>query len=162
MNKFEESQQFISGTQVADYLDAYFGERGWHITPTTPHEERVLCLGDRHYRRGAKELFVEYKSGIQTHYTGNVFLETVSVDSARKAGWVYTCQADYLFYAALLDHRLLIFIPADLRRQMDELKARFREVKTGKGQNKGYDTHGLIVPLAVAEREIASKVIELP
>lgn len=161
MNKFEVSQQFKSGAEVADFLDRYFSARGWDIRPTTPHEERSLCLGDRHYRKDDEAYTVEYKSGIQTFYTGNIFLETVSVDTEDKPGWVYTCQADFIFYGALLNDRILIFKPSILRNQIDFLKQRFKEVSTRNGQNEGYNTHGLIVPLAYAEQHIASKVITL-
>ena len=78
-------------------LDHFFSEKGFHIQNTTPHEERVLCLGDRWFTSPRGQRFsVEYKSGIQTFYTGNMFLETISVDMSNKPGWVYTCQADQI------------------------------------------------------------------
>lgn len=161
MPEFTKTPQWLSGSNVAAFLDSFFGALGWQITPTTPHEERVLCLGDRHYARGADRLTIEYKSGLQTAYTGNVFLETVSVDSSNKPGWVYTCQADYIFYAALDNHKILIFRPDTLRDRIDELQVRYRTLATSRGQNVGYKTHGVIVPLAVAELELAAKVIHL-
>lgn len=161
MNSFEKTSQFISGLSVADFLDDYFTARGWAITPTTPHEERKLCLGDRHFKRDRQHLLIEYKSGLQTAKTGNVFLETISVDSKNVPGWVYTCAADYLFYGALLNKKILIFVPDKLRATIETLKTQFRTVKTGKHQNKGYDTHGVIVPLAYAEQNLAEKTIQL-
>lgn len=161
MAKFTETPQWISGLSVAYFLDRYFEALGWTITPTTRHEERDLCLGDRHFRRGDEHFLVEYKSGLQTGATGNVFLETVSVDSQGIKGWVYTCQADFIFYGALLNKKILIFKPCVLRDHINDLATRFRTAKTGKQQNKGYDTHGVVVPLEVAERELASKVISL-
>lgn len=162
MANFEETPQFVSGQSVAEYMDRFFRVRGWKVIPTTPHEERVLCLGDRHFLRDGDHYHVEYKSGIQTHYTGNVFLETVSVDSAGKAGWVYTCQADYIFYAALLDGKILIFKPEKLREEIEGLKLRFKTVKTSNNQNSGYNTHGVIVPFEYAEKHLTCKVIEIP
>lgn len=158
---FLSKPQWKSGAEVAAFLDDFFSMRGWSIEPTTAHQERVLCLGDRRFTKGAQGYFVEYKSGIQTFYTGNVFLETVSVDSQGKAGWVYTCRADYLFYAALLNRKILIFKPDQLRAQIDLLKRQFRETATAKGQNKGYNTHGLLIPLAYAENQLASRIIEV-
>lgn len=159
--KFISTPQWKSGSNVADFLDAHFTALGWDITPTTQHEERTLCLGDRHYRRGDDHLLIEYKSGIQTAVTGNVFLETISVDTADKPGWVYTCKADYIFYGALDNQKILIFRPDTLRERMTEMAGRYRTVSTSKGQNVGYRTHGVIVPLAIAEQELAAKVIEL-
>lgn len=153
------SAQFMRGKQVEYVLDAFFRARGWEIRPTTAHEERVLCLGDRHFRKGERALTIEYKSGLQTAYTGNLFLETISVDTQGKPGWVHTCRADFIFYAALGNQRILVFRPETLRQALPGLKVLFRETKTSAGQNKGYNTHGVIVPLAYAEKHLAEKVI---
>jgi hypothetical protein len=161
MTKFTDKQQFKTGKEVEAYLDDYFSRRGWQIERTTDHEERGLCLGDRHYRQPGMHLYVEYKSGIQTFYTGNVFLETVSVDTENKPGWVYTCKADYIFYAALLNGEILIMLPNKLRAEIEALKRRFRTVKTSKGQNETYNTHGVIVPLEYAEKHLTAKIIFL-
>lgn len=159
MTKFLEKAQWISGEAVADFLDTFFRGRGWHITRTTQHEERDLYLGDRHYRKGNAEYLVEYKSGIQTFYTGNVFLETISVDSQHKQGWVYTCKADFIFYAALRNGKILVLVPAKLRAEIDGLRAKFREVATSKNQNEGYNTHGVIIPLAYVEDYLTEQII---
>jgi hypothetical protein len=81
------------------------------------------------------------------------------VDSQGVPGWVYTCRADYIFYAALLNKQILIFEPDHLRAQIGMLKTRFKEVRTSNHQNDGYDTHGVIVPLSYAVRHLAKKVI---
>jgi hypothetical protein len=158
-NSFVNSPQFKSGMAVEDFLDKYFSNQ-FEIKKTTNHQERVLCLGDRIYKGNDKCFFVEYKSGIQTHYTGNVFLETISVDNPCKPGWIYTCQADFVLYAPLLDGMILVFKPDDLRKQIAELKTKFPEKSTGKGQNKGYNTHGIIIPLDYAKK-LAAKIIHL-
>lgn len=162
MQRLTDTPQFKSGDDVARFLDSYFGAE-YDIGPTTPHEERVLCLGDRVYtaRAGGHKLYIEYKSGLQTAYTLNIFLETVSVDTPCKPGWVYTCQADYIFYATLLNHKILVFRPEKLRAEIADLKTKFKEVKTGKGQNETYNTHGVIVPLTYAEKYLAGKVIHI-
>ena len=161
MTDFLEKQQWKSGEEVANFLDGFFGRRGWRIEATTRHEERDLRLGDRHFTKGAVHYYVEYKSGIQTYHTGNIFLETVSVDTQAKAGWVYTCRADYIFYAALLNGKILIMQPPTLRAAIETLKTRFREVKTTKGQNETYDTHGLLVPLEYAEKHLTKQILLL-
>jgi hypothetical protein len=155
------SPQFKRGKDVEAFLDDFFRFRGWYIEQTTAHEERALCLGDRHFSKGDQKLTIEYKSGIQTFYSGNVFLETISVDTQGKPGWVYTCKADYIFYAALLNGKILVFKPDYLRSVIDDLKTRFREVPTSNNQNKGYNTHGVIVPLDYAMRYLATKIIEV-
>lgn len=158
---FTELPQFKRGMAVEAYLDKFFRLQGWKIKRTTAHQERVLCLGDRIFKKEGKSYFVEYKSGIQTHYTGNVFLETISVDTEDKPGWVYTCQADYLMYACLLDGIILVFKPDTLRNEIDELEKIFPTLKTSKNQNEGYDTHGVIVPLDYARDNLVLSVIEI-
>ena len=160
MRNLTETDQFKNGADVANWLDIYFEAKGFTIEPTTPHEERVLCLGDRKYTKGPKLFFIEYKSGIQTYYTGNVFIETISVDNPCAPGWAYTCQADFIFYAALLNRKILIFQPEKIRAEIADLKSKFKSTKTGKGQNE-YHTHGVLVPLDYAESHLAQKVITL-
>ena len=75
------SHQFKSGKNVEAFLDDYFRYRGWVVELTSAHEEQVQHLGDRHFTRDGDTWLIEYKSGVQTFYTGNVFLETISVDS---------------------------------------------------------------------------------
>lgn len=150
------TEQYITGKEVEATLDDFFRGRGWQIIQTTKHQERTLCKGDRKFIRRDKVYFVEYKSGIQTYYTGNVFLETVSVDTTGAPGWVYTCQANFILYAALLNHKILVFRPPDLRDRIEGLKRIFPTKKTGKGQNQGYDTYGVIVPLAYAEARLSA------
>lgn len=159
MGKLTDTPQYSNGMMVEDFLDRFFRHRGWHIERVTPHEERKLHLGDRKFSKNNETYFVEYKSGIQTYYTGNIFLETISVDSNDTPGWVYTCQANYIFYATLLNHKILVFLPDKLRAEIEELKTKFRVVKTSKGQNEGYNTHGVLVPLDYAETNLAEKVI---
>lgn len=159
---FESTPQFKNGKTIEDYLDGYFGTKGgFDIELLTADEERRQCLGDRRFHKNDKSYLVEYKSGIQTFYTGNVFLETVSVDTAGKPGWVYTSRADFIVYAAVLNKKLLIFRPGHLRREIEALKMRFPSRKTSKGQNKDYNSEGVLVPLRYAEDHLAAKVIKI-
>jgi hypothetical protein len=157
-----DTVQFANGKQVEAYLDQFFWAQGFVIKPTTSYEERRLCLGDRRFTApDGKPFYVEYKSGIQTYYTGNIFLETISVDTQRKLGWVYTCQADFIYYTALLNRKILVFRPNKLRAEINTLKSKFKETKTGNRQNKGYNTHGVLVPLEYAEKYLAERVITI-
>lgn len=161
MARLIDTPQWTSGQSVERWLDDYFTGFGWIIERTSQHQERVLCLGDRQFNTGSETFYVEYKSGIQTFYTGNIFLETVSVDTENKPGWVYTCKANYIMYAALLNKQILVFLPDALRAAIEDLKRKFREVPTSKGQNATYKTWGVIVPMAYARDELAYHVYEL-
>jgi hypothetical protein len=158
MTNLTQTDQFKNGKEVEAWLDLYFRDR-FTIWQTTSHEERALCLGDRKYSKGDKIFYVEYKSGKQTFFTGNVFLEIISNDTACAPGWVYTCQADFILYAALLNHKILVFRPEKLRAKIADLKIKFRIGKTD--IQNSYHTHGVLVPLDYAEKNLAEKVIVL-
>lgn len=155
------NNQLKNGKDMEAWLDKFFRLRGWQITQTTPYQERVLYLGDRHFVKDGMHLLIEYKGDLKTAYTQNIFLETISVDSVQKPGWVYSCRADIIFYAALLNHKILVFRPEKLRQQIDGLKRKFPEVATQKHLNEGYNTHGLLVPFVYAEERLAEKVIRV-
>jgi len=155
-----DTPQWIEGMAVEKFLDKFFAARGWEIFRTTPRQERGLCLGDRLFVKGKWHYFVEYKSGMQTAVTGNIFLETISVDAAGRPGWVYTCTADWLMYACLGNGKILVLEPERLRSCIERLKEKFHVAHTG-SQNKGYQTHGVVVPLAFAETEIAVQVVTI-
>lgn len=142
---FTKSDQFTRGKLVEKLLDLYLNQ-WFDITKTTDYQERVACLGDRKFKLGDGCRYVEYKSGIQTSITGNLFLETVSVDAAEKPGWVITCQADWLIYALVFEYELLFFKPDRLRGFLPALKQRYQEKPTANKQNPNYKTWGLIVP----------------
>lgn len=163
MNRFTDLSQFKRGKDVEAWLDRYYESKGYKIRQTTRHEERGLCLGDRQFTYGERTIFIEYKSGIQTFYTGNLFLETISVDDPVqfRQGWIYTCRADYIVYATLLNGCLLVFEPPTLRSRVEELKRLFPERPTSNGQNDGYNTHGLLVPFEWARDHLAVTVVDL-
>ena len=161
MNRLIKTPQWKSGQDVEKFLDEYYSSRGFSIERLSDAEERQQHLGDRRFIRDGQAFLVEYKSGLQTSYTGNIFLETISVDTANIPGWVYTCQADYIFYACLPLGKILIFIPDDLRARIEGLKNKFKTVSTSKGQNVGYKTWGVIIPLEYAETELAHKIVYL-
>lgn len=158
-NSLVASSQFKRGMEAENYLDQYFGTQ-FEITRTTSYQERSLCLGDRIYKNAAGSFFVEYKSDTRAHVTGNVFFETISVDNPCKPGWVYTCQSDYILYAILLSKTILIFKPPVLRKNIAEMKAKFREGAASKDQGEDYKTYGVIVPLHYA-KTLAAKIILL-
>ena len=92
---------------------------------------------------------VEYKTDYKAAETGNAFVETVSVDTAGKAGWAYSSEADYLIYFIPGDGLIYIIALEVLRR---ELPRWVREYPLRTAQNEGYATHGLLVPLDEFER----------
>lgn len=141
-------------------LDAIF-KKDWKIEELTLDQERA-GMGDRRFtnRQTGESLLIEYKADESAARIGNAFVETISVDSTNKPGWAYTCQADYIFYYLPLDGLIYIYRPCTIRRHLPEWQKQFKTAHTNKGQNDGYNTHGVLVPLGEFER-CADKVVNL-
>lgn len=150
------SNQFKQGTNGESALDRFFGDQ-FEITAVSRKLQRRGIDRIFRSRAGDNLLRVEYKTDYLAHKTGNAFIETVSVDSAGKRGWVHTSEADYLIYYVVED--LLIYVVAftTLRRVLPGWLKRY---PTKKAPNSGYFTHGLLVPLRELE-EHAEAVISI-
>lgn len=149
------TQQLKQGKRYEDFLDGYF-EPEWLIAPMPEYWERKYFFGDRIFVRRSdyKQVqFIEYKSDESASRTGNLFIETVSVDSTvpPKPGWAVTCQANFIFYYLPLDSKILIFRPNVLRDNLESWRHRYREVPTAPGKNSGYQTWGILLPVEIAE-----------
>ncbi|SHF74073.1 hypothetical protein SAMN02745218_02986 [Desulfofundulus australicus DSM 11792] len=136
------------GEDGEHFLDRFFSGR-FHIYPVTRRQQRQGI--DRIFvnRETGKVLKVEYKTDYQAGRTGNAFLETVSVDTEGKKGWVYTSKADYLLYFVVEDLLIYAIRFKTLRRLFPTWLKKYR---TGKAVNEGYTTHGLLVPLTEFEK----------
>ena len=98
---------------------------------------------------------VQYKADWTASRTGNVFIETVSVDSQNVAGWAYTSVAQLLVY--YLPNSAIAYV-APMLAIRDAVKewAQARQEKTI--PNGSYNTRGLPIPLEeFAERCLAQK-----
>jgi hypothetical protein len=127
-------------------LDRFFS-RWYRIIPASAqHQRRGI---DRVFVAGTRRIAVEYKSDSTAARTGNAFVETVSVDTAGKPGWVYTSQADFLVYFIPPDDLVYVLRPATLRKA---LPGWLRRYPVRAIPNAGYHTHGVLVPLDEFER----------
>lgn len=160
MSWFTKSDQFVRGKNHENDLDDYFRGKGYMITPTSYQEERQLKLGDRIFEKDRQRYYVEYKADESASRTGNAFVETISVDTDNIPGWAYTCKADYIFYYLPLDKRIFIFTPHTLQSALNVWQKQYPTRPTSKGQNKGYNTHGVLVPLREFGKR-ADKVMDL-
>ncbi len=86
---------------------------------------------------------VEYKFDIASSRTGNLFFETVSVDTRNVPGWGWSSQADYWIFL-LPSMEVLVVEPSQLR----TLAWQYRDQLVDKAiQNLGYKTMGIAIPL---------------
>lgn len=91
---------------------------------------------------------VEYKTDHRAADTGNAFIETVSVDSAGKAGWAYKSAAQYLLYYLPQTGVIYCLQMTAIRKHLPRWRD---EYPTTSAQNDTYNTHGILVPLSEFE-----------
>ena len=148
--------QKARGDAGEQFLDRWFAAK-YEIRLATRQEQRRGI--DRIFtrRQTGKRFTVEYKTDYKAAQTGNAFVETVSVDTAGKAGWAYSSQADYLLYY-IPGNDLIYVLALEVLRW--ELPRWVREYPLRAAQNEGYATHGVLVPLHEFE-EHAEAVISI-
>lgn len=152
------TDQLDKGKQAESQLDAHFADV-CDIRPATDEEQRRGI--DRWFtnRQTGRVVSVEYKTDWTAARTGNAFIETTSVDTAHKAGWAYTCEAEWLLYfcpgtggeqAYWVN---LYALRRALARWVNQYPARTIP-------NDGYNTVGVLVPLAEME-QVAQQVVNI-
>lgn len=144
------------GVAAEERLDKHFGN-WFDITPATDAEQRKGI--DRHYhlRLDGRRFTVEYKCDRLAHKTGNVFIETVSVDRAHRSGWGYTCTADWLLYYVPYSELIYMLRMRDVTKSLPGWERQYTHKAV---QNASYQTHGVLVPLVEFEK-LAFQVVSL-
>ncbi len=143
-NKLKEGE----GYEVL--LDAYFEDKGYDVSPVTMGEQKRGI--DRYWTCGdGIRWSVEYKADSTAGETGNMFLETVSVDTESSPGWVLKSTAQLLVYYIPPSRRGYVMEMAPLKRL---LRSRREDCEVQKVQNRHYRTHGIVVPIEEAVQGI--------
>ncbi len=153
---YDFDAQLQVGIHGEHALDAFFAP-AWIISPSTAAEQRRGI--DRHFthRETGEQLTVEYKTDYVAGRTHNAFLETVSVDNpVEKPGWVFTCEADFLFYYIPSDGLVYVLLPSRIRHFVGHLSHWRLPVSV---PNRGYRTWGYPVPLRVLERQAVEIIV---
>jgi len=145
---YDFKQQLHDGQLHENKLDEFFG-RWYDIRPATPAEQRQGI--DRHFtnRDTGRQITIEYKTDHTAGRTGNAFVETISVDTHHKPGWAHTSQAEILIYHIPEPETTYAIRLSALRSQLARWEAKYPKRAI---PNKGYRTHGILVPLAEFER----------
>lgn len=151
---YDFSAQLAQGETGERKLDAYFS-RWFSIRPAKRAEQRRGI--DRFFSRQGATYPVEYKTDARADETGNAFVETVSVDTVGKQGWAYTSEAEFLLYYVPGAEAVYIIPFTNLRQHLAQW---VQSYPLRKIPNKGYCTHGILVPLTEFER-IAQRVESL-
>lgn len=104
---------------------------------------------------------VEYKADWTAARTGNVFIETVSVDSEGVPGWALTSLAQLLvYYIPPLKLAYVVYMTA-IKKQLHKWFGRYEQkaVPNGRDGETVYRTLGLAVPLAEFERDCKPQTV---
>ena len=138
------AQGLAAERAIADYL----GRAGLDISIALHKGDAVeeRANGDYVLTIGSVEYGVEMKYDVTAARTGNIFVETISVDRSGKPGWALTCGAALLLYYIPPGPKsvgvMLVFSPAKLREALPQI-CLYRSVPA---RNKGYSGWGHIVP----------------
>lgn len=144
---------FTAGKRGEHVLDRFFARRGIRVTPVSRTEERrgidrVFGLQD------GRNVNIEYKTDEAAARTGNVFIETISVDSVPKHGWGFSCEADWIvIYIPGLSSAYVVR-PQVIREHLYSWTSMF---KVRAATNDGYHTYGVLVPVWNIELVAAAK-----
>jgi hypothetical protein len=133
---------YAAGMQGETFLDNLFSKK-FRIEQVSRDEQRQGI--DRYFTGVTGNRFgVEYKTDSRAASTGNAFVETVSVDTAGKAGWVYKSKSKYLVYY-LPTVGIIYCIKLSVIRE--HLARWTRQYPTRPAHNRDYNTYGILVPL---------------
>lgn len=141
-------------------IDKHFSDK-WGIEPVGRLFERIGVDRIWTHKMTGRRWSVEYKHDTLAHKTGNVFVETTSVDTADVKGWAYTSCAQVLVYYVVSGEYAFVIRMAEIERRL-AVWEQFYETKSASTLNKGtgktYKTYGVCVPLLIF-RAAADKVV---
>jgi len=150
------------GQEIERLLDAYL-EPTYEIRPATVREQRQGIDRFLTHRETGETFSIDYKADWLAARTGNVFIETVSVDRTGAAGWALSSRADWIFYYLPQRARLYVLSMAEIVSSLPQWALIYRVATAetpGSGSSDGYHSAGVLVPLAEIER-VAEAVVEV-
>ena len=127
-----------------DIILPYIESKGFKVIPFA--NKHLQQYGDYIVQNGDKPKTIEIKT--ENKHTGNFFFETWSNRKWHTLGWIFTIQADWLFYY-FQDKYILYFMQVKSLKDclfIDGLLWKYPEVEQGK-YNQRNDTWGRIVPV---------------
>lgn len=143
MKSYSFTTQNSIGKQGEEMLDLWLKSK-YRITDVSeaPYfQER--CIDRILEKADGSTIFVEYKFDQAARKTGNIFFETISIDSKGVPGWGWKTQADYLL-TLVPDQEVIVVRPATLRALMWQER---HSVQDKYIPNVGYQTVGCPIHL---------------
>jgi len=160
MHNFDDS--LPEGEKEESKLDCFFA-KWYEIKPVGMNKQRDGIDREWKCRKTKREFSVEYKADSKAAETGNVFIETVSVDTTGKPGWAYTSKAQLLVYFIPPDSTAYITPMTTIKTLLPDWIDAYREVSVpnGDGVTVKYNTKGLLVPLGDFKRQCEPKIVRV-
>jgi len=159
VSSYDFARQFGHGKDGEHLLDSYFSQF-FTVTQASRDDERRGI--DRYFANEAgKRISVEYKTDYTAGRTGNLFIETISVDRPGecKTGWMFTCSATWLVIYVPAWREALAIRPPKLREQLP-LWMKQHIIRAMAVSNDRYFTHGVLIPRAIMA-SLASHIYDL-
>ncbi|NEQ69401.1 MAG: hypothetical protein F6K21_28705 [Symploca sp. SIO2D2] len=143
-NYYDFQAQHKIGKQGEQFIDKWL-KNNYKVTDVSdiPNYQkagidRIIELKD------GTTVTVEYKFDVAAKRTGNIFFETVAVDTQSIPGWGWTSQADYWIFL-IPEQEIIIVQPGKLRSLVWQQQKVLKEKTV---PNKNYNTLGVPVLLS--------------
>jgi hypothetical protein len=146
--EYSMSNQMEKGEKGEKELDEYYSQ-WFYSRPVSMNAQRSGI--DRAWTsKNTKHRYsVEYKSDDRAATSGNVFIETVSVDKNDKPGWAYSSCAQLLIYYIPPLKKAIRYSMLTLKFHVEDWVNTYPEHKI---PNDGYYTVGTVVPIEEFEK----------
>lgn len=150
---YDFRKQLTSGEDYEKILDAYYSR--WYKVQEISMDSQKSGI-DRVWtdRETGMRTSIEYKTDFIAPTTGNVFIETMSVDVENKLGWAYTSCAQWLVYYIPGMKRAYRITMLNVKHYLPFWENRYEKKKV---PNNGYYTEGILVPLDEFEKRCNKK-----
>ena len=139
---YKFNEQLKIGKEGEAKLDKFFKEElGMEIVNATKEEELESGF-DRIFHKNGRQCYIEYKTDEKALHTGNIFIETLSVSTTNKKGWVLTSKAYRV--AILVGSHIYLLKIEDLRNHIITEGDKYRLAKS---KNDTYYSEGRLLPI---------------
>jgi len=152
MYSFDE--QLKLGKQGELIIDYYLSH--YYDLRAASRAEQRLGIDSVLTSHAGKVVKLEYKTDFMSQKTGNIVIETISVDTRNKPGWGLTSKSDIIIFYLYHLHRLFFIKTSLIKDNIAQWQQDYRTVKI---RNKDYHTHGVLVPVVVLEN-IAWRIVD--
>lgn len=147
VHKFNESIQV--GNEGEAILDDFFKEK-FVIEEVDLQVQKMGIDRVFTHRKDDTVCTVEYKTDHREGDTGNCFIETWSNKQAKKRGWAYTSQAQWLYYFLPSSNEVCVIEMLQVKMLVNEWIRKYKVTQCVNKSGEGfYNTSGVLVPSSI-------------